>query len=63
MEQLVNFAYNTARTFFNDTFAVKDNGGNYLKINETGITWKGDQGYKYKRGPNSSEKQWIDPED
>lgn len=51
----------SAKTFFNDTFALFFN-QNQIPINETGISWPGDQGYKYKRQPNSESVQWIDPE-
>lgn len=51
-----------ARTFFNDTFALYQN-NTQIPINETGISWPGDKGYKYKRATNSESTQWIDPED
>lgn len=33
-----------AFTFFNDTFVLKSNDGSIIDINETGISWNGDQG-------------------
>jgi hypothetical protein len=38
---------------------VKD--GNSIFIDETGISWPGDKGQKYKRTPDSALTQWIDP--
>jgi hypothetical protein len=50
-----------ARTFFNDTFTLSKNGNN-ITIVQSGITWPGDQGGKYKRSDNSQATQWVDPE-
>jgi hypothetical protein len=53
--------YHLAYTYFNDTFSIlKD--GNTIPIDQTGISWPGDQGGKYKRAPNSEATQWVDPE-
>ena len=54
---------NSAKTFFNDTYQLFDKNGSQIEINETGISWPGDKGYKYKEGPNSGHVQWINPED
>jgi hypothetical protein len=51
----------SAYTFFNDTFRLTQNGVN-IPITSTGISWPGDKGEKYKKGPNSALTQWIDPE-
>lgn len=53
----------TAKTFFNDTYVLKTGTGEAVTILENGISWPGDKGYKYKEGPNSSQNQWINPED
>lgn len=37
-----------AKTFFNDTFTLYLN-NKQISVVETGISWPGDQGYKYKR--------------
>lgn len=49
-----------AYTFFNDTFTMTKNGLT-VPITETGISWPGDKGEKYKRAPNSELTQWVDP--
>jgi hypothetical protein len=33
-----------------------------VAINETGISWPGDKGYKYRAPADSSTTQWINPE-
>jgi len=49
-----------AYTYFNDTYALYFNGVQ-IPIDETGISWPGDKGGKYRRAENSNESQWIDP--
>lgn len=34
-----------------------------MAINETGISWPGDKGGKFKQAQNSADTQWINPED
>ena len=41
---------------------MQSESGENITINETGISWPGDQGYKYKRSADSEANQWIDPE-
>lgn len=55
-------AIDLAKTFFNDTFELFLNGQN-IPINSTGIARLNDRLGKYKRAPDSSRIQWIDPED
>ncbi len=54
-----------AATFFNDTFvSIKPSDGSTIyPIDPQRISWPGDRGTKYRRAPNSSQVQWIDPED
>lgn len=54
-------SFYAAKTFFNDSFQLYFN-NTKVAINETGISWPGDQGYKYKREVNSQNTQWVDPE-
>lgn len=49
-----------AYTYFNDTFSLSKDGVS-IPIDESGISWPGDIGGKYKRSSNSSSTQWIDP--
>lgn len=55
------FFNHSALTFFNDTYELQS-GSQIIPIDETGISWQGDKGGKYKRSPDSSDMQWIDPE-
>lgn len=50
-----------AYTFFSDTFELYGVDGT-IAISEQNISWSGDKGQRFKRGPNSSSDQWIDPE-
>lgn len=51
-----------AKSIFNDTYRIIDSTGQVVKIDETNIAWSGDSGRKYRRTPNSSTEQWLDPE-
>lgn len=51
-----------AKTFFNDTFEMKDSNGNEVFIDETGIIWESDTKV-FKKNDNSNSTQWIDVED
>ena len=57
---LVIFNNYKAYTYFNDDFTLKRNDIS-ITIDETGISWPGDKGEKYKRTADSSSTQWIDP--
>lgn len=50
-----------ARSVFNDTYNLTDAAGNYINIDESGISWPQDKGTKFQRAPNSNQIQWIDP--
>jgi hypothetical protein len=50
----------SAYTYFTDTFTLSKSGTN-IPITETGISWPGDKGYKYRRASNSAATQWVDP--
>lgn len=51
-----------AHALFNDTFQLQTETGVSISISENGITWPGDAGGAFRRGPNSSQTQWIDPQ-
>lgn len=51
-----------AYTFFNDSFSLVGPSGQQIAIRESGITWPGDKGGKYRRAENSNLTQWVDPE-
>ena len=50
-----------AKSFFKDTFELKDPNGNKIEIDSTDIAWKADRELKYKNG--DMDKQWIDMTD
>ena len=50
-----------AKSFFKDTFELKDPNGNKIEIDSTDIAWKADRELKYKNGDR--DKQWIDMTD
>jgi LEM3 (ligand-effect modulator 3) family / CDC50 family len=50
-----------AYTVFNDTFQLQSRTGTPIPITDSGITWPGDKGGKYRRASNSNSTQWIDP--
>jgi hypothetical protein len=54
-----------AHAIFNDTFALSPLFGSQtaVPIQESGISWPGDQGGMFKAAPDSSQTQWINPED
>ena len=51
-----------ARSFFNDTFNLTDDDGNYIIINETGISNKYLKKSFFKRRKDYENTQWIDVE-
>ena len=52
-----------AKSFFNDTYNIKKQGGNEaIIISKNGIAWTVDKD-KYKNSENSNEHQWLDVED
>ena len=50
-----------AKSFFQDTYELKDENGNDIEIDSTDIAWKADRELKYKNG--DKDKQWIDMTD
>lgn len=50
-----------AYTFFNDVFELTYQ-GNPIPIDQNGITWANDVRGKFKRSTDSSQTQWVDPE-
>jgi hypothetical protein len=52
-----------AFTTFNDSYRLLGPEGDELPVEQQGISWPGDRGTKFRRGPNSSALQWMDPED
>ena len=50
-----------AKSYFKDTFKLKDPNNNEIKIDSTDIAWKADRELKYKNG--DLDKQWIDMTD
>ena len=52
-----------AKSFFNDTYNIKKQGGNEaIIISKNGIAWSVDKN-NYKNSENSNEHQWLDIED
>ena len=47
-----------AKSFFRDTFSLKDDKNNEIVIDSNDIAWKADRELKYKNG--DKDKQWID---
>ena len=47
-----------AKSFFRDTFSLKDDKNNEIEIDSNDIAWKADRELKYKNG--DKDKQWID---
>ena len=59
-----------ARSFFNDTFVLKKQGGDTVKIAKEGIAWQSDMKYKFKNvkeavpeGKTWEDVQWQDHTD
>jgi len=56
-----------AKSFFNDTFTLKNDAGVEIDINSDNIAWKSDVEYKFKNLPLAEaewkKKQWHDVED
>ena len=50
-----------AKSFFRDTFSLKDDKNNEIEIDSNDIAWKADRELKYKNG--DKDKQWIDMTD
>ena len=52
-----------AKSYFNDTYKIKKQGGNEtIIISKNGIAWSVDRD-KYKNSENANERQWLDVED
>jgi hypothetical protein len=50
-----------AMTFFDDRYLLHDSQGKRVIIDQTSLNWPSIKGHKYKREPNSSLNQWVDP--
>ena len=54
-----------AKSFFRDSFTLKDENGITINIDEKDIAWEADKKIKFKNLPDNikNQKQWIDMED
>jgi len=52
-----------AKSFFNDSFVLKDPLGKVVPINESGIAWDTDKSTKFKPQISNPEKSWLDVTD
>ena len=51
-----------AKTFFTDTWVLKDGLGAEIPINKEGIAWKSDIDHKFNNTQDHYDDQWLDVE-
>ena len=52
-----------AKSYFTDRIVSITLGSSPISFSDTNLAWPNEKGKKFKRGPDSGNTQWVDPED